>query len=119
MTESSLDLPLPEMEESRFRAPWEARIFSLVTELQRTGLIDRRRWMDVFAHHRQRLAVDGMADERIYYHAWLAACEDVLVEAGNVTSQDISSARDDAIRNWPPHDHVAHREPITVSAALT
>lgn len=81
------------VDEPRFEAPWQARIFAAVVTLADAGCF---RWEEF----QQRLIAEvarGKGNPEHYYEHWLAAAETLLAEKGLLTS-DRLAARIAALR---------------------
>jgi len=85
-----------------FQAPWESRAFGVAVALHDAGAID-------FERFRSRLvaeiaAHDEEGDGSAYYEHWLDALQQVLLEQGAVTGEELN-ARTAAIAHEWAHDH--------------
>ncbi|MEM9624356.1 MAG: nitrile hydratase subunit beta, partial [Pseudomonadota bacterium] len=70
-----------------FSEHWHAVVFSIINTLHRTGIAPN---VDYFRHAVERIEpVNYLHDG--YYGRWLGAAETILVEAGKLTQQDVSS----------------------------
>jgi nitrile hydratase accessory protein len=89
-------------------APWEGRVFGIAVNLNEQGLYP-------WSAFRDRLVVKiGSAEEKgqesSYYERWLATLENLLLEKGMVTKEELSKrteeyasgTRDD---DWDHEDH--------------
>ena len=97
-----------------FGAPWEAQAFAMAVALHEAGLFTWPEWAAALADEIKRAQMAGDPDTGgTYYHHWLAALEQIVVEKG---------AADPAIlaRYRAAWQHAAqrtpHGSPITLSA---
>lgn len=98
-----------------FSAPWQARIFGISVALRRAGLFGESEWASVLGAAIAADARVGRDAQEGYYLCWLDALE-FLLESKQVLSRDtLTGACANIVRDWPHPDHVARREPITVS----
>ena len=82
-----LSLPFDAREEPVFSAPWEARVFAAVVQLQAVGHIDWSEFSATLA-----LAVHSPSASDSYYVNWLAAAENLLNQRGLLSSAEIDAA---------------------------
>lgn len=74
--------------ERAFEARWQGAVFTIVNALMRAGIAHN---VDYFRHAVERVDPLGyLADG--YYGRWLAAAETMLVEAGQLTSAELTDA---------------------------
>jgi nitrile hydratase accessory protein len=89
-----------------FAAPWESRSFGLAVALHERGLLEweefRRRLIEEI-RRRQGAAPGGRHSS--YYECWHGALEQLLVEHGVVTPDEIAR-RADVVVNERAHDHI-------------
>ena len=89
-----------------FAAPWEAKAFALVIDLQQRGGFHWQEWVTALS---SEIAAD--AADTPYYELWLAAAEKLIQSKGLVTSQALAStqialrAAQSADDHDPDHDH--------------
>ena len=75
-----------------FKAPWEARIFSLIVSLHNAGFFDWSEWTTAISGE---IAADqGRDPETPYYELWLRAAETLIDAKGLCTRGAMQSARD-------------------------
>lgn len=67
-----------------FQAPWEGRAFGMAVALNDRGAYD---W-EAFRTHLVENIAGGEPD---YYHSWLGALENLLVERGVLTAAEIGA----------------------------
>ena len=72
-----------------FAAPWEARVFAMVVQLNQNGHFSWGEWVHCFAHEVAQAAQAQAAGLQApaYYAQWLAATEKILV-AKSITSTE-------------------------------
>ncbi len=90
-----------------FGEPWESRAFGMAVTLADAGAFTWNAFRDrLVARITRWEAEHGVADPSFrYYLCWLGALEDVLVESGAVTSDDVLT-RSSALAERPAgHDH--------------
>lgn len=76
-----------------FEQPWESRVFGLAVSLHEAGVLE---WEEFRALTRSEAGT--------YYERWHDALEQLLVESGAVTADEIGRAAD-AIAHERAHDH--------------
>lgn len=76
-----------------FEAPWEARAFGMVVLLCERGLYHwddfKNRLIQAIAQHKCK--DPGVTPEKGYYHHWLSAFEELLLDHGIVTSKELKT----------------------------
>ncbi len=74
--------PPQENDELVFRAPWQARAFSMVVTLHREGLFEWNEFQSRLIEQVQADAFEeeGADPETVYYRQWLAAFEQLLTD---------------------------------------
>ena len=94
-----------------FEAPWEARAFGLAVTLNEQGAYP---WSE-FSHElaREIAGAESMENSSGYYERWLTALEQLIIDRGLITRQEldrmaVEQARHDAHDHH--HDHEHHHE---------
>ena len=89
-----------------FEEPWQAQAFAMAVALNQSGYFTWTQWAHLISKH---IAKDG--DPQSYYHHWLRALEEILIE-NNLLSADEHTAR---IRAWDEAARATpHGEPIVL-----
>jgi nitrile hydratase accessory protein len=82
-----------------FDAPWESRSFGIAMALRERGVLDYERFRGVL--------IERLRGGDAYYRAWQDALEQVLLQSGLVSSQELARARaeshDSALRSSHAH----------------
>ena len=72
-----------------FEAPWESRAFGVAVVLNENRVYE---WRDFRDHLAAQIAADEKTGEpSTYYERWLASLEQLIVERGIVTPQELES----------------------------
>jgi len=92
--------------EAPFDAPWQAQVFGLTVALHEQGVFDWPVWA-------QTLGAE-LRNTDVYWDAWLAALESVLVARGLAESGQIAALAE----QWQDAAHATpHGEPILLENA--
>jgi nitrile hydratase accessory protein len=91
-----------------FEAPWEGRAFGIAVNLNESGVYPWGAFREGLVG--QIAAGDAKKDSTTYYERWLATLEDLLLQRGIVTPEELdartaeyaSGERDD---DWDHEDH--------------
>lgn len=99
-----------------FEAPWEGRAFALVMSLHEQGLFRWEEFQGLLVEEiRAWEAAHPAGAEYSYYELWLQALERLLGARALCDAIDLDRRVEALGRQNPGHDHVARRDPITVS----
>jgi nitrile hydratase accessory protein len=89
-----------------FKEPWEAQAFALAAALTRQGCFSAGEWAAALGRAIRRAQAAGDPDTGdTYYHHWLAALEQMVVEKGLTTPAALTACRDawEAAARRTPH----------------
>lgn len=96
----------PQGEAPPFAAPWQAQAFALVVSLHEQGAFTWPEWTKVFS---RRLAHTPNGDPEGYYHAWVAALEDLAADRGLASPGDLAERK----HAWADaYRHTPHGKPV-------
>ena len=70
-----------------FESPWEGRAFGVAVALTRAGRYQWREFSSVFVKHISRAEQSG--DLSTYYQRWLAALEELALNKGLLTAEEL------------------------------
>jgi nitrile hydratase accessory protein len=87
-----------------FAAPWESRAFGLAVSLYEAGAFEWPRFQAALIARIGAWEADRAGDWS-YYHHWLAALEDVLVDTGAVPGGEVASRAEALALRPAGHDH--------------
>lgn len=91
-TEGAVRLPLPtaEREHGAFAEPWQAQAFAMTLLLHERGVFTWTQWARVLAAQIQRAQAQGDCDDGSqYYRHWLDTLEQMLIDQGLASAQQI------------------------------
>ncbi len=96
-----------------FNAPWEAQAFAMTLALYEKGVFTWTEWANTLSGSIRKGTDDRTDNGSDYYHHWLNALEQIVVEKGVTNEAQLSQLYD----NW---NHAAmttpHGEPIELKA---
>jgi len=97
-----------------FAEPWEAQAFALVLRLSEQGLFQWSEWAAALAAQISQARESGDQDlGDTYYHYWLAALEELLLEKSVLDSEAVKSR----VEQWRrAYLNTPHGQPIELSA---
>ena len=82
--------------EHNFNEKWEAQAFVLVCHLNELGYISWSEWTELLSKHlRFHKKSQEFTGNRPYYVSWLAAAEEILIQNGLVTSDELFRKKED------------------------
>ena len=97
-----------------FAEPWEAQAFALVLRLSEQGLFQWSEWTAALSAQISQARESGDQDlGDTYYHYWLAALEELLLEKSVLDSEAVKSR----VEQWRrAYLNTPHGQPIELSA---
>jgi nitrile hydratase accessory protein len=110
-------LPMPTMNESFvFAEPWQAQAFAMTLQLHEKGVFTWSEWAAALTHEiQQAQSLGGKDDGRNYYHHWLNALEQMVIDRHLGTPDqihDLEHAWEAAAARTP------HGQPIVLDTSL-
>ncbi|WP_250866734.1 nitrile hydratase accessory protein [Caballeronia sp. INSB1] len=78
-----------------FREPWEAKAFAIVVTLSGEGYFTWSEWVERFSEHVARATADEASGKmpKTYYEQWVDAAEELLIEKGVTSREQIFAKR--------------------------
>ena len=103
-------------EEPVFEEPWEAQAFALVLRVSEQGVFQWSEWTAALTTQISQARERGEQDlGDTYYHYWLAALENLLLENSVLDDKAISSR----VEQWRrAYINTPHGQPIELAAGL-
>jgi nitrile hydratase accessory protein len=94
-----------------FEAPWESRAFGVAVALHDAGKMDfevfRARLIAEITSHEQSAGAAAPGSGSGYYEHWLDALQDVLLDTGLVSADELDERAASIAHDWA-HDHDHH-----------
>jgi len=109
---AGLPMPLDPAGERHFSAPWQAHAFALTVLLHQRGVFSWPQWAEALATRiRQARAAGDSDDGSGYYRHWMDALEQLMIERGIATADQLHALEHAWAR---AAEHTPHGQPIVL-----
>lgn len=113
LSQAGVELPLLQDDGPLFSEPWQAQAFAMTLALHERGFFSWHQWADTLSRSIRAAQTSGDPDQgKTYYHHWLAALEQIALDAKVLTADQLKARR----AGWQRAvDRTPHGLPIELS----